>query len=141
MSYVYDLTGATRAFTLPSGRQQVMTYDTAGRVSALSGLLGPISTPYAGSFAYFANGSVDNFQLGPSFLRQQYCQNNRLQVTGVRLGPANGGTTGNCASAGDLLNLAIRLSIGGHQQWQHPLGKHLYRCALQRHAELHLRRL
>ncbi|HEV3198814.1 MAG TPA: RHS repeat domain-containing protein, partial [Bryobacteraceae bacterium] len=113
MSYSYDLAGELTSFTFPSNRQQSITYDTGGRPSGVSGLFGGFSTTYASSFAYFPNGSTDNLQLGPNFLRQQYCQNNRLQTTGVRLGPAGAGTTGNCANGGDLLNLGIGYPSAG----------------------------
>ena len=54
--------------------------------------------------------------LGPSSLIQQYCQdpNGRLQIAGIRLGPAGGGTTTNCSSSNDALNLAFSYGSAGY---------------------------
>ena len=52
-------------------------------------------------------------KVGPSSLIQQYCQNNRLQITGVRLGPAGGATTTGCANSSDILNLALGYGAAG----------------------------
>jgi RHS repeat-associated protein len=77
------------------------------------GSYGTASAAYAGSLLYFPNDAADNLNLSLNPLTQQYCQNNRLQVVGVRLGPAGGGTTRNCASSGDLLNLTMTYGSAG----------------------------
>jgi len=90
MGYGYDYAGEQTSFTYPvTGRVLTTSFDIAGRASGLSGVLGP-TTIYASSVGYFPNGALASLGLGPQALVQQYCQNNRLQITGVRLGPAAG---------------------------------------------------
>jgi RHS repeat-associated protein len=109
MSYAYNLAGKMKSATLPSGRQQSISYDIADRPSGVSGTYGTTTSTYASSFGWFANGALANVSLGPgptNYLPQQYCQNTRLQITNVRLGQPGGGTTTGCVSSNDLLNLA-----------------------------------
>ena len=118
MSYGYDLARELTSFTLPSGRQQTIAYDTGGRATGVSGTYGTASTAYAGSLVYFPNGAIDNLKLSPNLLIQQQCQNSRLQVTNVRLARAGVGTTGSCVNggsgtAGDWLNLGFGFATGG----------------------------
>ncbi|HXM40628.1 MAG TPA: hypothetical protein VN924_05215 [Bryobacteraceae bacterium] len=113
MSYLYDLALEPVSFTFPSGRLQTTQYDTGGRVSSATGTYNAAPTTYGASYGYFPDGTLANVSLGPSAQIQQYCQNNRLQIVGVRLGPAGGSTQSNCGSSNDLLNLTMTYgSIG-----------------------------
>jgi len=57
MSYGYNYAGAETSFTYPlTGRQETISYDTANRVSGVSGTYKSAGTTYAGTFAYFPNG-------------------------------------------------------------------------------------
>src|SRR5580658_8521307 len=114
VSYLYDLAGLMTSFTLPSGRVQTITYDTAGRASGVSGTYGTASTTYGGVFGYFPNRALANASLGPNSLIQQYCQNSRLQIVAVRLAAAGGGLTGSCANSGDALNLGFTYGGTGY---------------------------
>jgi RHS repeat-associated protein len=120
MSYGYDLAGLMKSFTLPSGRQQTITYDTAGRASGVSGTYGASATTYASAFSYFPNRALKNVSLGPgpNYLPQQYCQDTtgRLQIVAIRLGPAGGGMTTNppCGNSNDALNLAFSYGSAGY---------------------------
>src|ERR1035441_8563708 len=119
MSYGYNLAGKPTSFTFPSLRQQTINYDSAGRVSGVTGANGtPSYASLTSSDAYFPNGGIRDLRLGPNALVQQYCQNNRLQTVGVRQAPLGGGTTGACAnsgtgSSGDPLNLATTYGVAG----------------------------
>jgi len=109
MSYGYDLAGKMTSFTFPSGRQQTIAYDSAGRAKTVSGAYGASSATYADTFTWFPNGALNQVSLGSGFL-EQYCQNSRLQITGVRLGLASSGTycqngQGGSGSSGDPLVL------------------------------------
>ena len=114
MSYLYDLAGLMTSFTLPSGRQQSIAYDTAGRASGVSGTYGTTNTTYASAFAYFPNSALQNVSLGPNSLTQQYCQNSRLQIVAVRLAAAGGGLTGSCGNSSDPLNLGFAYGSAGY---------------------------
>jgi len=115
MSYGYDLSGLMTSFTLPSGRQQSISYDTAGRVSGVSATYDASSTSYASAFSYFPNGALKNVSLGPNSLYQQYCQDTsgRLQIVGIRLAAAGGSHTNACGNSGDALNLAFSYGSAG----------------------------
>ena len=119
MSYGYNLAGKPTSFTFPSLRQQTIKYDSAGRVSGVTGANGtPSYASLTSSDAYFPNGGIRDLRLGPNALVQQYCQNNRLQTVGIRQAPLGGGTTGACAnsgtgSSGDPLNLATTYGVAG----------------------------
>jgi RHS repeat-associated protein len=114
MQYTYDLAGLMTTFKLPSGRLQTIAYDTAGRASGVSATYDASAVSYAGAFAYFPNRSLANVSLGPNSLIQQYCQNSRLQIVGVRLGAAGGATTANCANSSDPLNLGFAYGSAGY---------------------------
>jgi RHS repeat-associated protein len=109
-SYAYDLALEPISFTFPSLRVQTTQYDTGGRVASATGTYNALPTTYAGSFGYFPDGTLANVSLGPSAQVQQYCQNNRLQTIGVRLGAA---AQTNCANSSDLLNLAMAYGSAG----------------------------
>ena len=109
MAYTYDLSGALSTFSFPSGRVQSYSYDAGGQPLAISGSYQGGNTSYASGFNYFASGAVEHVFLGPNSIIQQFCQNNRLQTTGIRVGAPGGTTSVNCANASsaDKLNLTL----------------------------------
>ncbi len=107
MSYLYNKAGKLTSFTFPSGRVQTNTYDTAARPYAVAGNDNSTSNTYSSNISWFPNGDLASLSLGPSLLTEQYCQSSRLQLIGTRLGPQGGGTTTNCSSSSDLLNLGF----------------------------------
>ncbi len=107
LMYGYDLALEQTSLTFPSGRVQTTNYDNGGRVSSATAVYNAIPTTYSTSYAYFPNGALTNVTLGPSAQVQQYCQNSRLQISGVRLSAAHGATQNNCTSSNDLLNLSL----------------------------------
>jgi YD repeat-containing protein len=116
-SYVYDLAGKMTFFQFPSGRQQSISYDSAARPSVLSGTSQATPTTYASSFGWFPNGALENDSLG-STMMEQFCQNSRLQITGVRLGAASSGSycqsgQGTTGNSGDALVLDFTYGQAG----------------------------
>jgi RHS repeat-associated protein len=119
MSHVYNLAGNLTMFTFPSGRQQMTSYDNSGHEIGLTGTYQSVLTTYASAFNYFPNGALGNVTIGRELV-QQYCQNNRLQVVGIRLSPPGGSVTPNCSnsnpgtlSGGDILNLSFGYGSSG----------------------------
>ena len=119
LSYGYDLALEQTSYAFPSTRIQSTAYDTGGRVVSANGSYNGSSTTYGSTYGYFSDGTLANVTLGPSGQVQQYCQNNRLQIVGVRLGPAGGvnltggGLTNNCGSSSDVLNLTMTYGSAG----------------------------
>ena len=87
-SYTYNSSSLTSE-TYPSGRTIAFTSDAAGRVSAVSGKLGTVTTPYAGSsnspITYWPQGAMNSMPLGNG-LTETTTFNNRLQPTGIQAG-------------------------------------------------------
>jgi RHS repeat-associated protein len=88
--YKYNLAGALTSETYPSGRVISTGYDSAGRLSSVSGQMGTTSTPYASDFAYSAHGAVRDMKLGNG-LYDHSAFNSRLQLTERDLGTTLGG--------------------------------------------------
>jgi YD repeat-containing protein len=121
MAYAYDLAGTLTSFTFPSLRQQSINCDSAGRISGVTGAIQSAGTTYASltsSDAYFPNRAIQDMRVGPNAFVQQSCQNNRLQIAGVRQAPLGGRATSACANSGtgtsgDPLNLAMTYGAAG----------------------------
>jgi RHS repeat-associated protein len=105
-AYTYNRTDKLTSIQYPSGRAVNTTYDLADRISGVSGVSGTTTTNYAPSVTYASNGGISVMALRNSQMTEQWCYNNRLQPTGVRLGSAANGANV-CSNPGsDLLNLA-----------------------------------
>jgi RHS repeat-associated protein len=86
MSYEYDLAGNLISETYPSGRIITTSYDSAGRISGLSGQKpGEASKVYASSISYEAHGGVSSLMLGNG-LWEHTGFNKRLQPEEIGLG-------------------------------------------------------
>jgi RHS repeat-associated protein len=89
MSYGYNLAGMLTSETYPSGRVVRTSYDSAGRISQLSGQKsGEADKTYASSFAYTAHGAVKEVKLGNN-LWEHTLFNSRLQPYEIGLGTAS----------------------------------------------------
>ncbi len=122
MAYGYNLAGATTSFTFPSGRTQTTTYDGANRPAGVSGNFLTNQSTYISTLSYWPNGAPQQLNTGAATLGafQQYCQNSRLQTTGVSVGPASVSSftsTTSCAAptppSGDTLFLGIAYGAAG----------------------------
>lgn len=106
-SYVFRYThvpAGLASTTYPSGRVVTQSYDAAGRVSSVNGMMGSTATQYVTGASYAAHGAVEQMPLGNS-RTEQWCYNDRLQPVAIRLGT---GTSAGCAmQAGDLLTLGF----------------------------------
>ncbi len=103
-SYTYNLAGALTSETYPSTRVVSFSYDGANRPLGVSGLLGTTGTTYTGAITYAPHGGVMAMTLGNG-LTENTCFNNRLQLTGRRIGSAS---ITNCSNSGsDPLNLTF----------------------------------
>lgn len=93
LSYTYKPAGLDTV-TYPSGRAVSYGYDSAGRVSSVSGVLGSTTTHYTGSspIAYAAHGGISEMSLGNTKY-EETCFNSRLRAVRIRLGGAAGGGT------------------------------------------------
>jgi RHS repeat-associated protein len=100
MEYGYDLAGNMISQKYPSGRTINTLFDTAGRISQVSGGLGSAENSsssmlqmdlYADSFTYTAHGAVSSFKLGNG-LWERTKYNSRLQPTLLRLGTEQNGS-------------------------------------------------
>src|SRR5262245_58974587 len=84
----YDLAGAVKTVTYPSGRTVNYSYDQAGRLNSFTGNLGDgVNRNYAAGMQYDAAGLMKREQFGanvPLYHRRHY--NNRLQLFDIRLG-------------------------------------------------------
>jgi RHS repeat-associated protein len=92
INYGYDLAGNLISEVYPSGRVVSMSYDTAGRISQVSGSKAGESnnSPYASQISYAPHGSVAGLRLGNN--RWEYTLfNKRLQPTEIGLGTAQNG--------------------------------------------------
>jgi len=88
LSYGYDVAGHLTSETYPSLRVITISYDGAGRVSAVNG--SGRATPYAEQFSYTPHGEVKDMKLGNG-LWEHTISNNRLQLTEIGLGTTQGG--------------------------------------------------
>jgi RHS repeat-associated protein len=122
MAYGYNLAGAMTSFTFPSGRTQTTTYDGANRPAGVSGKFLTNQSTYISTLSYWPNGAPQQLNTGAATLGafQQYCQNSRLQTTGVSVGPASVSSftsTTSCAAptppSGDTLFLGIAYGAAG----------------------------
>jgi RHS repeat-associated protein len=121
MAYGYNLANALTSFTFPSGRQQTVSYDNGNRAMGTTGTMLSTTTTYASGIGYWPNGSMQQMTTGAQSLAavQQYCQNTRLQTTGVRVGSTSPWSlTTNCTGpltppAGDTLFLGITYGSTG----------------------------
>jgi RHS repeat-associated protein len=89
IGYDYDLAGALKSETYPSGRVVNTTYDAAGRISDVIGVKSGQSRIYASQFAYTAHGAVAAMKLGNDAVNPRYEHtnfNSRLQPTQIGLG-------------------------------------------------------
>jgi RHS repeat-associated protein len=84
----YDLAGAVKTLTYPSGRTVNFNYDQAGRLNSFTGNLGDgVNRNYVTGIQYDAAGSMKREQFGttiPLYHRRHY--NNRGQLFDIRLG-------------------------------------------------------
>src|SRR5262245_7627317 len=84
----YDLAGAVKTVTYPSGRTVNYSYDQAGRLNSFTGNLGDgVNRNYATGIQYDAAGLMKREQFGttmPLYHRRHY--NNRGQLFDIRLG-------------------------------------------------------
>jgi RHS repeat-associated protein len=87
--YRYDLAGNTTWEKYPSNREVTTAYDSAGRISSITGVKSSLSTTYASSFSYSAQGGLSSVRLGNN-LWEQVKFNSRLQPYDMRLGTSNG---------------------------------------------------
>ena len=87
MSYTYDLAGHVLSETYPSGRTVTNNFDSAGRLSSVTGTLGDgASRSYSSGIIYSALGGMTNEQFGtdtPIYNKLQY--NVRGQLWDVRV--------------------------------------------------------
>jgi YD repeat-containing protein len=90
MTYAYNLADALTSFTFPSGRQQMITYDSGNRALGTTGMVPGVPTTYASGLTYWPNGALQQITTGATAVAavQQFCQNNLLQIMGVRVGSA-----------------------------------------------------
>jgi RHS repeat-associated protein len=98
--YVFQYTqgpAGLTGMTYPSGRVVTWGYDGAGRVQTVSGQKDAVATSYLAGITYAPHGGVDQMTVGAAGRIEQWCYNNRLQVTVVRLGTVG---TGACAAQG-----------------------------------------
>ena len=78
-NYWYNLAGELTKEQYPSGRTVLTSYDSAGRVSGITGLLGSNSTTYLSNISYWPHGAVYQQKYG-NHLWRSYTFNSRLQV-------------------------------------------------------------
>jgi RHS repeat-associated protein len=78
-NYWYNLAGELTKEQYPSGRTVLTSYDSAGRVSGITGLLGSTSTTYLSNISYWPHGAVYQQKYGNNLWRS-YTFNSRLQV-------------------------------------------------------------
>src|SRR5256714_1992164 len=83
--YTYDLTGALKTETYPSGRVVTDVYDSAGRLMSVTG---SGNKTYANSFSYTAHGAASALKLGNN-LWEHTSFNSRLQPTEIGLGTSS----------------------------------------------------
>jgi YD repeat-containing protein len=89
MSYGYDLAGNVIMQTYPSGRVVTTSYDTANRLSGVSGQKsGEGPKTYASSFSYTAHAGLQAVQLGNG-LWEHTRYNARLQPIQIGLGTSS----------------------------------------------------
>jgi YD repeat-containing protein len=81
-TYGYNLVNALTSEQLPSGRALTTSYDTTGRLRALSGTLSGTTTNYLNVTQYWAHGLVKQMLYGNNVWRDFGYVNSRLQVTG-----------------------------------------------------------
>src|ERR1044072_6145823 len=86
MDYWYNLAGALTKERYPSGREVSTGYDTAGRMTNLSGVkTGETNKTYISQLTYTAHGAVGQMSLGNTLIEQTQF-NSRLQPTPIKLG-------------------------------------------------------
>src|SRR5262249_22135361 len=89
MSYGYDLVGNLITQMYPTGRVVTTSYDTANRISGVSGQKsGEAPKIYASSFSYAAHAGVQTVQLGNG-LWEHTSYNARLQPIQIGLGTSS----------------------------------------------------
>jgi len=92
-SYCYNAAGGLTQETYPSGRAVTTSYDSAGRVLGVSGVVGSAVKNYAGSataadparIQYWPQGAIRQMALGNT-LYEWSVYNSRLQPTALNLG-------------------------------------------------------
>jgi RHS repeat-associated protein len=91
MGYAYDLAGNLTSQTYPSGRVVTTSYDSAGRLSQVSGQkTGEANKTYVNSFSYTSHGAIKDVKLGND-LWEHSSFNTRLQPIEIGLGTTQGG--------------------------------------------------
>ena len=122
MIYTYNLADALTSFTFPSGRQQMITYDSGNRALGTTVMVPGVPTTYASGLTYWPNGALQQITTGATAAAavQQFCQNNLLQITGVRVGstPLTSFTTSSGCTAptpptGDIMFLGMAFGSAG----------------------------
>jgi RHS repeat-associated protein len=122
MTYAYNLADALTSFTFPSGRQQMITYDSGNRALGTTGMVPGVPTTYASGLTYWPNGALQQITTGATAVAavQQFCQNNLLQITGVRVGSTpltsfttNSGCTAPTPPTGDIMFLGMAFGSAG----------------------------
>jgi YD repeat-containing protein len=87
-SYTYNLAGALKTETLPSGRAITSAYDSAGRMNGVTGQKsGESNKTYTASYSFAAQGGVAAMQLGSLWEHTNF--NERLQPTQIGLGTSS----------------------------------------------------
>lgn len=87
--YRYDLAGNKTWEKYPSNREVTTAYDSAGRISSVTGVKNSVSTPYASQITYSPHGATSGMKLGNN-LFEQIKYNSRFQPYDIRLGVSSG---------------------------------------------------
>lgn len=88
MTYAYDLMGNITSQTYPTGRVVTQSFDSAGRLSNISGQSAGTSKTYANSFGYTPHGAMVRMRLGNG--RWEHTSFNlRLQTEEIGLGTSS----------------------------------------------------
>jgi len=84
-SVVWTPQGEVRSVTYSTGRVVTTSFDMAGRISGVTGLMNGVSTPDASNVTYAAHGRVSLVTLGDNITRSAG-YNRRLQMTTLTAG-------------------------------------------------------
>jgi RHS repeat-associated protein len=99
-TYTYNRTGAMTGMTFQSGRTEAWAYDTANRLSGVSGApSGGSSKSYASSILYWPQGEISQMTLGNNLVEVRSFSSDRLQPNKVTLGTS--------ASDSSLLSVGV----------------------------------
>ncbi|MGJ5817125.1 RHS repeat domain-containing protein [Paludibaculum fermentans] len=111
--YEYNDLALTRE-TYPGGRTVGYGFDGAGRVNAVTGQYNHVDVPgYVTSVGYEPSGAMSQVNLGLVKV-QNFCYNNRLQTTWIRVGTTADTACGTAGSPDLLLGLGYGTSNNGN---------------------------